>query len=103
MLILSSWVQESKELDTKTSKEPDCFICQLVVVTIEMTILGDNVTMDHIVESLGYACDTLGYEDDGLVQACHDFVDEWLEIIIDMLVVNLMQPFMVCENLNICP
>ena len=66
-------------------------------------ILNNNNTMDHIVESLGYACDALGYEDDGLVQACHDFVDEWLEIIIDLLVVNLMQPFMVCENINICP
>lgn len=64
-------------------------------------ILNNN--MDQIVESLGYVCDALGYEDDGLVQACHDFVDEWLKIIIDLLVVNLMQPFMGCENLNICP
>ena len=87
----------------KTSKEPDCFICQLVVVTVEMLILSDNVTMDHIVQSLGYACDSLGYEDDGLVIACHDFVDEWLEVIIDMLVVQLMQPVMVCDALNICP
>ena len=68
-----------------------------------MGLLSDNVTMDHIVESLGYACDTLGQEDAGLVQACHDFVDEWLEIIIDLIVVNIMQPFMVCDTLNICP
>merc|ERR1712154_529593 len=84
-------------------EEPNCFLCQIVVVTVEMAIISDNVTMDHIVESVGYVCDTLGEEGSGIVASCHALVEEYLEIIIDMIVVQLMQPFEVCRTLNICP
>ena len=86
-----------------SGEEPNCFLCQIIVVTVEMAILGDNVTMDHIVESVGYLCDTLGEEGSGIVAACHSLVQEYLEIIIDLIVVQLMQPFEVCNALNICP
>ena len=74
-----------------------------MVVTVEMAIIADNVTMDHIVESVGYVCDTLGPEDSNIVTSCHEIVVEYLEQIIDMIVVQFFQPYDVCTTLNICP
>jgi hypothetical protein len=90
-------------LQEKVGEEPNCFLCQIVVVSVEMAIIGDNVTMDHIVESVGYVCDTLGAEDSNIVSSCHDLVEEYLETIIDMIVVQFFQPFDVCTTLNMCP
>ena len=90
-------------LQEKVGEEPNCFLCQIVVVSVEMAIIGDNVTMEHIVESVGYVCDTLGDEDSNIVSSCHDLVEEYLETIIDMIVVQFFQPFDVCTTLNMCP
>merc|ERR1719308_53134 len=93
----------SQEMRNIEKEEPNCFLCQIVVVSVEMAIISNNVTMDHIVESVGYVCDTLGEEDSSIVASCHAMVEEYLEIIIDMTVVQLMQPFEVCSTLNIWP
>merc|ERR1711982_221228 len=85
----TTYATPEQEMRNNEKEEPNCFLCQIVVVSVEMAIISNNVTMDHIVESVGYVCDTL--------------VEEDLEIIIDMIVVQLMQPFEVCSTLNICP
>ena len=97
------WLILQQEMRNNEKEEPNCFLCQIVVVSVEMAIISNNVTMDHIVESVGYVCDTLGEEDSSIVASCHAMVEEYLEIIIDMIVVQLMQPFEVCSTLNICP
>merc|ERR1712013_846692 len=108
LLVLSAgfsttYATPEHEMRNNEKEEPNCFLCQIVVVSVEMAIISNNVTMDHIVESVGYVCDTLGEEDSSIVASCHAMVEEYLEIIIDMIVVQLMQPFEVCSTLNICP
>jgi len=87
----------------KVDKEPDCFICQLLVVSVEISIIGNNATMDGIVETASSMCDGLGAEDSGIVQQCHNLIEEYLEQIIDMIVVQFFQPYDVCAYLKLCP
>merc|ERR1712215_584805 len=83
--VSTTYAGTEPELRNNVKEEPNCFLCQIIV------------------ESLGYVCDTLGEEDSSIVSSCHAMVEEYLEIIIDMIVVQLMQPFEVCSTLNICP
>merc|ERR1712012_572715 len=94
-------VEENPE--EKVDKEPDCFICQLLVVLVEVSIIGNNATMDGIVQAASSMCDGLGAADSGIVQQCHELIEEYLEQIIDMIVVQFFQPYDVCAYLNLCP
>merc|ERR1711953_607545 len=109
-LVLASLMMLSQAFTTvegkpaeKADKEPDCFICQLLVVSVEVSIIGNNVTMDVIVETASSMCDGLGAEDSGIVQQCHNLIEEYLEQIIDMIVVQFFQPYDVCAYLKLCP
>merc|ERR1712228_938835 len=73
------------------------------VVSVEVSIIGNNVTMDGIVETASSMCDGLGAEDSGIVQQCHNLIEEYLEQIIDMIVVQFFQPYDVCAYLKLCP
>jgi len=86
-----------------TGKEPDCFICQLLVVSVEVSILANNETMEHIVENAAHMCDSLGDQDSNIVEQCHRLIEMYLEKIIDMIVVQFFQPYDVCTTLNQCP
>merc|ERR1719336_1275926 len=92
-----------KNPEEKVDKEPDCFICQLLVVSVEVSIIGNNATMDGIVQAASSMCDGLGTVDSGIVQQCHELIEEYLEQIIDMIVVQFFQPYDVCAYLNLCP
>merc|ERR1712107_907012 len=56
----------------KVDKEPDCFICQLLVVSVEVSIIRNNATMDGIVQAASSMCDGLGTVGSGIVQQCHE-------------------------------
>merc|ERR1719334_2271603 len=84
-------------------QEPACFLCQLLVVTVEMSVLANNVSMEYIVHSAEKACDVLGEEGSTIVEKCHVWIETYLEQIIDMIVVQFFQPYDVCTSLNLCP
>merc|ERR1711970_1658155 len=101
--VSTTYAGTEPELRNNVKEEPNCFLCQIIVVSVEMAIISNNVTMDHIVESLGYVCDTLGPEESNIVTSCHEMIEEYLEMIIDMIVVQFFQPYDVCTALQVCP
>jgi len=94
----SRFMEEPRDME-----EPYCFICQIIVVTVEMQIIGNNATMNEIVEAVSSVCDALGGPDSEIVKTCHNLVETYLEQIIDMITVNFFQPYDVCVKLQACP
>merc|ERR1712059_29211 len=74
-LTAPSLVEGKPALNAETREEPYCFICQLLVVSVEMSIIGNNATMEQIVDNAAGACDLLGEEGSNIVQQCHDLIE----------------------------
>merc|ERR1712179_726850 len=49
--VSTTYAGTEPELRNNVKEEPNCFLCQIIVVSVEMAIISNNVTMDHIVES----------------------------------------------------
>merc|ERR1712025_1061113 len=82
----------------KTKNIITCTICT-DLITIADDAITDGQNVADIEAVLDGACDILV----GIEQDCKDFVHQNLQMVIDLLVNQYLEPTQVCEQLALCP
>lgn len=77
---------------------PTCEICKLVIQQLE-SMLANNATEDEIKKALLAVC---GYLPEAYLQECDALVDEYEDMLIQLLLQSL-DPNYVCSELGLCP
>lgn len=91
-------LEDDSEEEADLGGGPFCVICEFAMTMVEKQVLN-NRTLDMVERAVQMVC---AYMPETVADRCHDFVDEYGDKIIQIIVDEEVSPKAVCSALTLC-